>query len=974
MKKRLCKALSVLLCVALLVSCLGMTAVATEADDRLAGRVPYMEENGPHYTEKTEIVERNVTRVYEKNGELRSEETMETEEVTHRLPAKKEKTLRSIGQMDEMTYTFTTFEDLKLLVSAEYEHYVELVYQGTGPLVISEDLTMPAFVGLYFDYEDSQLIINEGVTFEMSNYDGGLHVSKLDVRGKLLVKNYLYVEKLLSVSGELIMYTDITLNYGAQIIGAENIKQKYDHCHITWQARVTTLEEVIAFANVAATSADDYSVQVDVQQDVKLQQNLVIPANMRLYMWGWNEWGQATFTIAPGVTLEVNGNCDMEMPVIVEGTLNLNTQMYVYSHYEADCGITFTSAGRFTGKGYLYLSHYIENGNAGAYTDYVKGLDPAKIYVEEEIQTYVDELGETYSYTDWKIYPAEGKTKLSTPTDLQWNKEADWKWDSEKEEYTYYPVDRPASSLWKSGEITQNHYDVVFYRLREDGTSERLGEHGFWGSATSTYEYVSVMGLNDFDPETGDYYFTVQSMGDGVNYINSEVAKSDVWHYVRPDVTAGSCYDLQWNWPGGNWMSSPNKEEPRYDVEVLYTPVSFMEPHVRYGTSSREKEFEMWDDEYDVGYYYFRVRIISDDITQMANGAWSALSPAFKLTHTSDEVSVDLDSILGNTETMTEDEIRQSVQELDTEELRKSMEADHGASGVIEAMKELEAAVGGPAAVAVNTDAAEFDASKVSVVGANLNNVAKEDESVTLVIDKPQKEHVMDTMYDNSVSVTFSMTLDNVEDTKNLAVPVMITLPIPASINPNFLVVLHYAQDGSVHERILPHIFREGAQWYASFTLTSFSDFTLAQVNVNRPTVDMFRMYDPNSGEHFYTGSTEERDNLVAVGWNYEGVGFTFPLTTGDPVYRLFDPVTGEHLYTMDEVEKATLMAQGWNYEGIAFNSAYDVEVPQYRLHNPNATRGAYHFTASQKEADYLMSLGWEYQGIGWYSCGVIPE
>jgi len=141
-------------------------------------------------------------------------------------------------------------------------------------------------------------------------------------------------------------------------------------------------------------------------------------------------------------------------------------------------------------------------------------------------------------------------------------------------------------------------------------------------------------------------------------------------------------------------------------------------------------------------------------------------------------------------------------------------------------------------------------------------------------------------------------------------------------------------------------------------------------VDMTRPMVDMFRMYDPNSGEHFYTGSEEEKNNLIAAGWNYEGVGFTFPLTTGDPVHRLYDPVYGEHLYTMDVEEMNELLAAGWNYEGIAFNSGFENEVPQYRLHNPNATRGAYHFTASLEERDFLISLGWEYQGIGWYSLG----
>ena len=133
-------------------------------------------------------------------------------------------------------------------------------------------------------------------------------------------------------------------------------------------------------------------------------------------------------------------------------------------------------------------------------------------------------------------------------------------------------------------------------------------------------------------------------------------------------------------------------------------------------------------------------------------------------------------------------------------------------------------------------------------------------------------------------------------------------------------------------------------------------------------TVPMFRMYDPSCGEHFYTGSEEERDILIEEGWNYEGVGFNFPVA-GAPVHRLYDPVYGEHLYTMDEDEMNRLLAQGWNYERVAFNSGGEDEVPQYRLHNPNAKRGAYHFTGEAEERDHLISLGWEYQGIGWYSC-----
>ena len=132
--------------------------------------------------------------------------------------------------------------------------------------------------------------------------------------------------------------------------------------------------------------------------------------------------------------------------------------------------------------------------------------------------------------------------------------------------------------------------------------------------------------------------------------------------------------------------------------------------------------------------------------------------------------------------------------------------------------------------------------------------------------------------------------------------------------------------------------------------------------------VPMFRMYDPNSSEHFYTGSEKEREILITKGWRYEGVGFNFPFI-GSPVHRLYEPITGEHLYTMDEAEMDRLLASGWNYEGVAFNSAGTDEVPQFRLKNPNAKRGAYHFTGSPEERDHLISLGWRYQGIGWYSC-----
>ena len=51
---------------------------------------------------------------------------------------------------------------------------------------------------------------------------------------------------------------------------------------------------------------------------------------------------------------------------------------------------------------------------------------------------------------------------------------------------------------------------------------------------------------------------------------------------------------------------------------------------------------------------------------------------------------------------------------------------------------------------------------------------------------------------------------------------------------------------------------------------------------------DMYRMYNRNSGEHFYTASTVERNSLVNAGWRYEGIGWRAPETSSAPVYRLY--------------------------------------------------------------------------------------
>ncbi len=152
-----------------------------------------------------------------------------------------------------------------------------------------------------------------------------------------------------------------------------------------------------------------------------------------------------------------------------------------------------------------------------------------------------------------------------------------------------------------------------------------------------------------------------------------------------------------------------------------------------------------------------------------------------------------------------------------------------------------------------------------------------------------------------------------------------------------------------------------------SATGTASTKFTISNDPSLLEPVNMYRLYNPNSGEHFYTASEYERDHLVSVGWTYERIGWIAP-KGGSPVYRLYNPNAGEHHYTMDAGERDVLVSLGWNDEGIGWRTAGT--IPLYRQYNPNAYANNHNYTTSEVERDHLLGLGWQDEGIGWYGIG----
>lgn len=128
----------------------------------------------------------------------------------------------------------------------------------------------------------------------------------------------------------------------------------------------------------------------------------------------------------------------------------------------------------------------------------------------------------------------------------------------------------------------------------------------------------------------------------------------------------------------------------------------------------------------------------------------------------------------------------------------------------------------------------------------------------------------------------------------------------------------------------------------------------------------LYRAYNPNTGEHLYTANASEIPFVVKAGWRNEGYAWEAP-SKGAPVYRMFNPNNGgDHHYTLNASERDHLKKVGWRYEGISWQSGGS--TPVYRLYNPNAKSGTHHFTVLASERDHLRKVGWRYEGVAFYS------
>lgn len=131
-----------------------------------------------------------------------------------------------------------------------------------------------------------------------------------------------------------------------------------------------------------------------------------------------------------------------------------------------------------------------------------------------------------------------------------------------------------------------------------------------------------------------------------------------------------------------------------------------------------------------------------------------------------------------------------------------------------------------------------------------------------------------------------------------------------------------------------------------------------ASVSIKEEKGAVYRLYNPNDGQHHLTASHSEAETLASVGWDYEGVAFK--AGSGAAVYRLYSPFGGQHMLTASAAEGMSLAIAGWVVESVAFKAGDKSDA--YRVYNPN--NGDHLFTTDTEERDSLVKAGWADEGV----------
>ena len=329
--------------------------------------------------------------------------------------------------------------------------------------------------------------------------------------------------------------------------------------------------------------------------------------------------------------------------------------------------------------------------------------------------------------------------------------------------------------------------------------------------------------------------------------------------------------------------------------------------------------------QYGLGQYKLQARAISGNIAEVANSDLSGLFDCEPSVISS--LPLDMTPVYNNNNVTPEDpvitpsttvsdekaaEIKNSLQNIvsnnnnatdavasikdseNKEELGAAMQQDSSVAQLMSSiekdyLKENNITVSKNIATKVNTF---MDPNAISVVGAGLNVASG---NVALDVSVPNKWVDLGRKYNNYNNLQFEIKLvgDNLAEHGKLAVPVLITMPIPKGLNANNLEIIHCKTDGT-YERIAP---KNNGNGTISFAVTEFSTFAF----VSPAETSSNDSDDSGSAEIVYNVDWNNVQNTVAA--NKTG---TTDITTGNSMQ-----VSGQLLQTLKDTKGVLALHTG---------------------------------------------------------------
>ena len=326
--------------------------------------------------------------------------------------------------------------------------------------------------------------------------------------------------------------------------------------------------------------------------------------------------------------------------------------------------------------------------------------------------------------------------------------------------------------------------------------------------------------------ESGTYsvklYVSTNDSSDAEKVYSSEEAEIE---WTRPDQQVGLPSNIHWECKDDEKfavITCDPVEHAGYYMFDLYEDGKYI-----YGIYTRRNYEDFSDHIGDVSQHEYTVisKAFSDDLTHYANGEDTDPSPVLTLEDIIVNTQKNIVDLSKDVNTSNVAEKVQQVKELDNAKLKTSLQTSDETLAAMAKIEEEYKEVKDIEVLPATSDVEKIAADKIEMTGAALN-VSEGTVQLNIKNQKEAGSGIINTdIYTNIIAFDMSVkSSEGIDFSKELEVPVTISMPIPEGMDSSRLVILHYRADGA-EELITPRI--ENGK--AIFAITHFSTFALAE-------------------------------------------------------------------------------------------------------------------------------------------------